>query len=52
MCDPIIHIQFFDNVGDEIDKNVISFCLIKQFPLVNRLNIEISIDWNLNYNFH
>lgn len=52
MSDPVVHIQLLDDVGDEVDEDVVGLGLVKQFLLVQSLDVEVSVDWNLNYSIY
>lgn len=49
MGNPVICFQLLDDVPKELSENVKGLSFVKQFALIYFLNVEVLVDWNLNY---
>ena len=48
MRDPIVHVELSNDAWDESDENIIGLGLVEEFTLVDFLDVEVPVDWNLN----
>ena len=52
MSNPIFSFKFSNNFVKELHEHMEGFSLVKEFALINLLNIEVLVYWNLHYYIH
>ena len=49
MSDPVVHVEFLNDLNEEHYEHIEGLGFVKQLLLVNFLNIEVLVDWDLHY---